>query len=672
LRGLPRRAAAVSATSNEHDDLRELSVIPVTNFRNTAGQFEHRVPPLTATTKAEAYLAGHDDVHLPEHVIQRLVQGAVEPIQIDGIRIERHRVESGWLMVMSYRAYSPMIGLAIENDRLLAEAEYAADPQASSGAKALALPEPHAEYAMLLHTDDPKDVLETVDRSFQTVKASNPQDVGERLVERPLMLVPAQFTGEDGQPADELTTVDGNCRLSSCFALIEVPRGWLDDSLISDASKETVQLLPSHLMRMPLSDRRDLVRKVIKAAYRRLAKPSTGRAGDIRERNQAVMTLNAITVPVQAIVGYADDDPERGMERFPAAVRALLMRMNVGVRPFDKGAQNAVTAEEIITGLYTEGLLGRDAKASAMRDVLIGRGNVGPAMQDLGLDPQLPDLRFALVVQQLTRKSTQFNAVMRSKLPTLSKTGRLVVGRRNGPIVELGLRSYSAGAKAKVRTALETICLWQDLVDNTWDVENVDTDERVDELLARAEAGETEAILLLGVLGMIALVMSGHLLAAAGSAEEVAGTTIARTSVGQIIKELLDKPQGPMVLADAVKRVRAGLPPRWWDAEKEELTEQPSSWRGSTYNAHLRGAVKHGFKPKSRGKTDAEREADALTTFQETLGESENKLLDLKELRHKNGTTARIPWVEVEPSFTKLEGLTKSLRRISEEEPEQW
>ncbi|GAA2523169.1 hypothetical protein [Streptomyces longisporus] len=656
----------------EPEPIHEISVIPVTDFRNSNDDFEHRLPPLSATEKAEAYLSQHADVHLPAASIRRLVQGAVEPQALVGIRVEQHRVETGWLMVLTYRAYSPMISLAIENDRLLAEASYAADPRAVGGRKALAMPQPHNEYAALVHPDEYQDILESVDRSAERVRTDNPQEVGERLVERPLMLVPALFASEDGEPDDDVTAVDGNCRLSFCYHRMTIPRGWVDDSLIGQASEKKVKLRPSHLMQMSLPARRELVRKVIKQEHKRLKQSPTGSAADIKSRNEAAMALNAMTVPVQVIVGYHDDDPGKGMQRFPAAVRALLMRMNVGGKPFDLGAQNAVTAEEIINGLYDEGLLVSESSKEdqeAMRDVLIGRGNVAGAMRVLGLNPGLPDLRFALVMQQLTHKSAPFNALVKSKLQT---NGYLVLSRRNGPIVELGLRSYSADRDLKsTRTALDTGCLWQDLVDYPWVVENVDTDEKVDNLLARAEEKETQATLLLGALGMVALVMSGHLLAAAGSAEAITGTTIARTSVGQIIKGLLEKSEGREILADAIKRVRADQAPRWWDAERKELAGQPSGWKGSTYNAHLRGAVRNGFteKSKGKGKTTAEQESDALTLFQERLNETVYGLRDLIDMRDRHGTTDLLPWTEVEASFSQIEDLADDLRLVSEPKP---
>ncbi|WP_316782831.1 hypothetical protein [Streptomyces sasae] len=656
--------------ATEPEEIAEISVIPVTDRRTKDGRFEHRLPPLSQTTNAQEYLEGRPDVvHLPPDAIRRIVYGAVEPDQLENIRVERHRVETGWLMMISYRAYTTMISPAIENDRLLADAHYAADPHASeSRTMALSMPDAHDAHAVLVHKDGFTDIVETVDHSARSVLAGNRQEVGARIVERPLTLVPATFTGADGKAADDVTTVDGNCRLCSCQACITVAEGWVDDSLPSKERHKQIPLRPSHLMRLSLEGRRELTRNVIRAAHQRLAKTKTGTAYDRMARNQAASTLNAITVPVQAIVGYIDDDPERGMQRFPVAVRTLLMRMNVGVTPFSPGAKHAVSAEEIITGLHDEGLLSPTSDASAWRDALIGRGSVAPAMEKLGLDPSLPDLRFALVVQQLTRKSPRFNALMRSKL---SSTGNLTLGRRNGPVVELGLRSYSSRETKSARTALETICLWQDLVTQSWSVDNVNTDEEVDALLARAESGDISASLLLGTLGMIALVMSGYLLAPAGSAEAITGTTIDRSSVGDIIRKLLTRSAGRLLLADAIKRTRAGETPRWYDEDNDQLVLPPSDWKGSTYNAYLRGAVRHGFKLERRGMTNDEREANALTKFQEGLVEADQRLRDLKDMRDKNGTTDRLRWTEVEASFNQIKGLERGLRRIAEDEPEE-
>ncbi|MBR7829903.1 hypothetical protein KDK95_26595 [Actinospica sp. MGRD01-02] len=647
----------------------EINVIPVTDIDTLAGAYEHRVPPNSAAEAAYASLRSRrTEIHLPDEVIWRIAHGAVEPGQLESVRVEPLRVETGWLMVISYRAYSLMVSMAVENDRLLATARYAADPHADGLRTALSMPGCDDEHAVLVHPDSFAAVLESADRSAERVMSDNPQQVGERLVERPLMLTPVVFTSEHEPTAVELTAIDGNCRLASCYDRIRVRRGWLDGALPRPQSAEPVALLPSHLMPMSLEARRELVREAVKAAHARLKRARTGTPGDIEGRSRAAMALNAMTVPVQVIVGYQDDEVERGMQRFPAAVRALLMRMNVEPKPFDDGARNAVTAEEIVSGLYDEGLLYPGLRASAVRDALVGRKNVVPAMQELGLEPTWPDLRFALVVQQLTSNSRGFRAFVRSKM---ALRGKLTLARRNGPIVELGLRSYSARPETtSPRRALETGCVWQNLVEVDWDVENINTDEKVDALLARADGGETGAQLLLGVLGMINLVMSGHLLAAAGSAEQVAGTTIARTSVGSIIRGLLATREGRWLLADAVKQTRAGRKPRQWDSATGKLVEQPTEAKASTFNAYLRAKVLHGFEAsEKRRPTDTDREAEAFAKFNAKLAEADDQLRQLIEMREKNGTIDLLPWTAVEEAAATIGYLTDDLRQISHPKP---
>lgn len=261
-------------------------------------------------------------------------------------------------------------------------------------------------------------------------------------------------------------------------------------------------------------------------------------------------------------------------------------------------------------------------------------------------------------MQHLTHKSHTFSA-LRSKL---QPEGNLVLSRRNGPIAELGLRSYSASMETdSPRTALETICLWQVLVDSSWAVDDTDTDAEVGDLLHRADAGETSAVLLLAVLGMISLVMSGHLLAAAGSAEATAGTTIALVNVGLIVKSLLARAEGRQTLADAIKR----------DAEVGELVELPRERRDFTHNTMLRSGVRHGWKPagSGRAKTAAEQEADKLTTVREQLRTAVDHLRDLIDLREANGTTDRLAWTEGEVSFAHIEDTAEAPRLISEPKP---
>ncbi|MFD5610518.1 hypothetical protein [Kitasatospora sp. NPDC127060] len=657
----------MSATDipDQLDDIDSVELIDIrTSDRSTP--FEHRVEPVSKTTKAIKFLDDHPDVQISPAAIRRIAYGAVEPGLLDGARLDRHRVETGWLIVLTYRAYTLMLSPAIENDRLLDEAHYAADPGTGDNQRVLSMPTAHATDATLVYADPIDDLLTAIDRASKRVRESNPQEVGRRIIERHLTAVPASFLDAGPHPDDDLSIVDGNSRWASCTANIKVPATLLGPT----TSKDPVQLLPSHLMRRSLTDRRDLVRKIVKSAHDDIS-ADDGRSKAARnKRDSAVEILNAMTVPVQVIVGYTDDKPGMGMRRFPVAVRSLLMRMNVGGKAFDPSTKNGVTAEEIVTALFDAGELGDNAPA--VKDVLLGRADVTDPMKSLGLNPAFRDLRFAFVVQQLTRKERRLNAIMAAKLDKK----KLQVSHRSGPAAELGLRSYSSHLSketmASVRTAVETGVLWQDLADHEWMVENVDSDEAVDDLLARAKEDDgtagTAARLLLGVLAMVTLVTSGNLLAAAGSAEQLVGVKIMRTSVGSVIKAVLDKREGPQVLADAIKRIRAGLRPRWWSGG--QLVER-EGWKGSDFNTHLRLAASHGFDPEhyQNGLTDTEIEDKALTVLQASLNTAVANLDHLVDLRKKNGTTADLPWTVVESSFKNINILRTDLGKISESEP---
>jgi hypothetical protein len=646
---------------DEHDDIDGIEVIDIrSGDRSTP--FEHRVEPVSKTTKAIKFLEGHPDVQISPAAVRRIAYGAVEPGLLEGARLERHRVETGWLSVLTYRAYTLMLSPAIENDRLLDEAHYAADPDTSNQQRVLSMPTAHDTDATLVYADAMDDLLAAIDRASKSVRKNNPQEVGRRIVERSLTAVPATFRNPGRHPDDDLSLVDGNSRWAACTADIKVPAS----SIRPTNAKDPDSLLPSHLMRLPLAERRDLVREIVKNAHRDInANTGTSKAARAK-RDQAARLLNAMTVPVQVIVGYTDDNPTMGMGRFPVAVRSLLMRMNIGVKEFKEPSKNGVTAEEIVTALFDAGELGDNAQA--VRDVLLGRTDVTDAMKSLGLNPAFRDLRFTFIVQQLTRKEPRLNAVMAAKLDKR----RLQVTHRSGPIVELGLRSYSSFPKEKlapVRTALDTGCLWQALADHEWTVENIDNDQAVDDLLERADNGDVLARLLLGVLAMVTLVTSGYLLAPGGSAEQIVGNIkVMRAGVGTVIKTVLDTKEGRQVLADAIKRVRAGLPPRWW--ADGHLVER-EKWKGSDFNAHLRLAANHGFNPEGHQNdpTATELEDKALTAFQTSLTAANADLDDLIALRKMNGTTTELSWTVVEPSFKQLSFMGNDLARIAESEP---
>ncbi|MGW4956449.1 hypothetical protein ACWEPL_04410 [Nonomuraea sp. NPDC004186] len=197
--------------------------------------------------------------------------------------------------------------------------------------------------------------------------------------------------------------------------------------------------------------------------------------------------------------------------------------------------------------------------------------------------------------------------------------------------------------------------------DTSATVENIDNDQAVDDLLERADNDDIPARLLLGVIAMVTLGTSGYLLAPGGSAEQiVGGIKVMRTGVGTVIKTVLDKKEGRQVLADAIKRIRANLRPRWW--VDGHLVER-DDWKGSDFNAHLRLAANHGFNPKGyqNDPTDTELEDEALTTFQASVATAATNLDDLIAMRRKNGTTNQLPWPLVEPSFKQLNYMDKDL-----------
>jgi hypothetical protein len=132
------------------------------------------------------------------------------------------------------------------------EVHYAADLDASDHQRVLAMPTAHDTDATLAYADAMDDLLAAIDRDFKSVRENNPQEVGRRIVERPLTTVPVTFLNSGRHPDDDLNIVDGNSRWASCTAGIKVSAS----SINPTTDKEPVQLLPSHLMRLPLADRR--------------------------------------------------------------------------------------------------------------------------------------------------------------------------------------------------------------------------------------------------------------------------------------------------------------------------------------------------------------------------------------------------------------------------------
>ena len=274
------------------------------------------------------------------------------------------------------------------------------------------MPESDGTHAQLVYTATKTTLLEATDRNCQAVRRANPQqDIGPDIIHRPLTSVFTILRFTDSTGEVEQVTVDGNSGLASGYAQIKINPAWLPQRLRRQYDSMQPTLMPSMLMGCTLSERRDLTRKIIKANEDRLALPETETLKDLKERNAAVCALNALTAPVQVIVRYEDDDPETfGMDRFASAVRSLLVRMNVGVKTFETGAQNAVLAEEIILAAQQSGYFDADETA-----LLIGRGDVAEVMEGYGLDPTLRDLRAMMVVAMCSKNAAPLNKAMREK-----------------------------------------------------------------------------------------------------------------------------------------------------------------------------------------------------------------------------------------------------------------
>ena len=630
------------------------------------------VAPASSADRAVRHMRHltEDGLNLPDDSLIRLAQSVVEPGLLTRAVLAPQRTEYGWIYQLHARAWITMLNVAVANDRLVARAVYAADPGYSAAAggnlAAVALPSSDPAAARLVFDDDLERILDAADRNFAGVLANNPQQVGARLIERPLTVVVQVVVAPDGTlVAHELATVDGNSRLSSGLAELHLQPEWLPARL--RRNRVTDRVTPSLLMNLDLAERRELTRRMAHWATTRLAQPPrTGPAravaADHKERDRAARTLNALTAPVEVIVGFRDDDPARyGNERFASAVRSLLVRMNVAVTAFDDGARNAVQAEEVALGLHAEGLID-----DTERDILIGRSDVSAAMAAKGLDPTLADLRFAYIAWQLTRTDGNRNRVIRTKL----HERRLLLKHREPLVVELGLRSYSAtwpeGERGPIRRALDSGCLWQRLVERPWGVESIATDDDVDVLAEYAleqRATGGYAASLLGVLGMVALVMSGHLLAPGAAAERlVGGEAVDRTDVGSIVSKLLDLDWGVWLLRNAIKASRAGAPIAWIDDHGEP---DDRGWTPAQFDAQLRLAVhRRSLRPVVGNPADELRQG--WTEVTSAIVRARDSFEAYEELRHEHAATNRLLWVEVEGAIANLDYLTDSIKYIAE------
>lgn len=662
-----------------------VAVVSLDGSRDSTGDWVLSVPAMTDAAGAQKWLKklrSEGQVQLPDDLIERIAKSAVYPADIEGQRPRRVRTEHGWIAILDTLLFTPLVNVSVANDRWVADAVYRADPKFNGKGNVVALPMPDSdeEHAFLRYTAPTVDLLSAAEQNYQRILQNNPQDVGRRLIEQPVTLVVTAFgTSGAGDATVELAAVDGNSRISSAFAKLKIQIDWIPsrirNSYRSGSTDQGQPLAPALLSNLTLRERRDIAKDLASHAAARLAQPakgpeSRGYSRDLAERNRSAETLNTLTVPAQIVVGFIDDDAEQyGMSRFASAVRALLMRMNVEVRPLELSARNAIEAEEIVLALMEEGCIDQSTYT-----VAVGRDEVAEAMTALGLDPGVPDLRATFVIKVLCGTTRPMLVILREKL----RKRQIRVADRSRPAVELALRSYTASLASddfhKARTALETGAIWSDLVKLDWEVVNIVSDEEVD-LLALYARDQRESggplLRLLGVLGMFALVTTGNLNAARGSAEAlVGGQSIDRGPVSAIVEKILHHDWGITLLADAIKRARSGeRKMRWVDPLNPSVPiDAPEEWRGSDFDANLRLAANQQSVHEAviPGSTQ---ERQAWTAVSSAVTTAKTKLMDFLDLRDDNGTLEKLPWSEVEPTVIDLESMPPNIRSVSDPPP---
>ncbi|GIM95627.1 hypothetical protein [Paractinoplanes toevensis] len=683
-----------------------VQVIPL----NATGDWTVKVGPPSAAKAAEGRFARRAiaGVTLSPGSQEALFLAALDPTGVADEKIKRQRVSNGWLYrIDDVRMFTTMVNLSPSNDRLLADAVYAADPEftnATSGLHAVPMPTSHPRFASLIYSCDRAVLREASDLNMDQVSEDNPIDVGSRIIEQPITLVTAAFAlglepdgspsfDEDAPTQEEYVAVDGNSRCAAGFKNITFPVRLLPQRLhaLYGSPDSLVTLRPSLLNQMTHAERRDLTRKLFKLysdvyAALRTKEATKGALSDSerRAKNTAAKALNSLTVPATVIVGYIDDDPALHVnQRFATAVREVLQGMNVAPKAFGEGARSGVSAEQAVVALYEANLLGPQSATSnvaeSTRDTLIGRTPSASAMAALGLTPTA-DLRAAVVVREFTRPGPDVTRVLRVPL----NVSQIHLKHRAGPVVELALRGYTASRDHKQVDSMRKVlssgsggCLWQGLLRTPWEVVDVATDDHVDDLaevalrqLKAAPALPQGALCLLGVLGMIALVSGGYLLAAGGSAENVAANLenvagrvgVQRGSVGSVVEDLLEREWGIRLLADAIKRARSGGRPRLIDPESGKFVELPSDHGTAEVNATLRRMLKKDNEPDVEDLTHADKQRRALNEFSQAVVETKDVLRSLLELH--SDPRDKIPFMSAQGALMNLEAITDNFKSV--------
>ena len=681
--------------------------------RSPSGAWSPRIPDVSATDSAYRRLCDRQPkngstrgrVDLPDDVLRAVSRTAYDAAGLSDAAPVTHRTKNGAHSVIHYRALTLCLDIAPDNVRHSQDAAYDADRatravatqvtpagtapgRGPGGMFALPLPVSAPAFAMLRQHITEEQFAEAADRNFKWVLEDNRQSVGERVVESDITVVVTEMVDPEAPARAQrrLVVIDGNSRLASALDQIPVKLEWLpNDTTVRAACRERLArgpkaLLPSQLATMDVAQRRQLSRKVATEYAKVMASPDpregevagnrTVSVDDVRSaaarKREAAYALNALTVPVRLMVSYVPDEVEH--DGFAGAVRDVLSQMNLEGTKLSEGSNAGFAADSVVTALHAKAVI-----SQARRDLLIGRAGVVAACEAENIDPDLPDLRAAIVIREMTRSTRRGNAALRSGKGTPAVT----LSDRADYAAALVMRSYTASIADPrlldtIRTACATGMLWQSLVSSDWSPAAVHTDAHVDELLEHAvtevrtvaRAEEQAARHLLAVLGMCALVFTGNLRAPGGAAEAKVGT-MNRDRVGAVVDALSRSEWGLRLMADAVKRSRAGLPLRFVD-DSLDLADAPTEWGTADFSNHLRALVRNA---KIKAPTTTSAEDSLVGLLEKRTSEMIEALEQLVEWRNEAGISEQLAWPDVAATVSQLEFAARKVRAIADEEP---
>lgn len=162
---------------------------------------------------------------------------------------------------------------------------------------------------------------------------------------------------------------------------------------------------------------------------------------------------------------------------------------------------------------------------------------------------------------------------------------------------------------------------------------------------------------LLGVLGMVALVIGGGLTSPKGSSEKEVDDLIDRSSVASIVDKLTTFPWGLRMLAENIKRNRAGIPLlgiQVPDGTTDIETFDDATASVTKRDARLRHAVRIAVQGSAE-KTAASAEENAFNELCRKILLADDAFQNYRTIRSQNPSPEPCP-------FTRPTGRSRSLR----------